>query len=255
MKKRTLKYIYVAIVLLFALLFVGAFGGPAILKAYVQAGVGNCRTIPILCIVPEEEVLNPKIDKTYLSEFLPYSFPAKELPYFLPRMEVSVPKGFIVIRGSLTKVYYKRRKYNAKSPTIYLLYQKPKFFINIFPQVKGQGIENNYDFVNRTLNAQFTNIGNITDTFFVIMKSVFTPDIGDQKNVKIVKFKTADNKGFITYNFTASENYFDCDVIKDDDAFLKVYIKDKDRKLDLDKVIAIISTLKVPKIPVLDTSK
>ena len=87
------------------------------------------------------------------------------------------------------------------------------------------------------------------------MKSVFTPDIGDQKNVKIVKFKTADNKGFITYNFTASENYFDCDVIKDDDAFLKVYIKDKDRKLDLDKVIAIISTLNVPNIAVLDASK
>jgi len=254
-KVRFIKYFTITIVLFSSILFVAKFGGPAILKAYVQTGVGNCETLPILCIVPEKEALNPEINKTYLQEFLLYSFPGKELPYFLPCMEVSIPKGFIVIRGSLTKVYYKRRKYNAKSPTIYLLYQKPKFFINLFPQLQKRGIENNYEFVNRTMHAQFTNIDNLTDAFFVIMKTIFIPNLGDQKNIKMIKFATADKKGFITYNLTSTENYFDCDVINSDDAFFKIYIKDKGAKLNLNKVLAIISTLNISNIAALDTSK
>jgi len=250
MKRKILKYIYIVVVLLFVLFFVVAFGGPKVLKGYVHAGVGNCQTLPILCIVPGKEAFNPEIDKTYLSELLPYSFPSQALPYSLPRMEVSVPKGFTVVRGSVTKVYYKRRKYNAKSPTVYLLYQTPKFFINLFPQLKKQGIVNNYEFVNRTMHAQFTKIDNLIDAFFVIMKSVFTPDVGDQKNIKMVKFTTGDKKGFITYNLTPSENYFDCDVISSDDTFFKIYIKDKGAKLDLDKVLAIISTLYASNMPI-----
>ena len=240
------KYISIAVVLSFSLLFVAKFGGLAILKAYVQAGIGNCRTLPLLCITPEKELVSPEIDKTYLQELLPYTFPG---------IEISIPKGFTVIKGSVTKVYYKKRKYDAESPVIYLLYQKPIFFINLFPQLQKQGIENNYEFVNRTMHAQFTNIDNLTDAFFVIMKSVFTPNLGEQKNIKIVKFKTSDKKGFITYNLTPSENYFDCDVISDDDAFFKIYIKDKGAKLDLNKVLAIISTLNISNIAALDTSK
>ncbi len=254
MKKKILKYVYVLIILSSASLFVVKFGGPEILKGYVRTGIGDCRKIPILCVVPEEAVINPEIDKIRLQEFLPYTFARRELPYFLPKMEVSVPKGFAVVRGSVTKVYYKRRKYNAKSSTVYLLYQKPNFFINLFPQLKNRGISNNYDFVNRTLSSQFTNIGSITDTFFVIMKSIFTPNLGEQKNIKMVKFKTSDKKGFITYNLTPSENYFDCDVINNDDAFFKGDIKDKGAKLDLDKVFAIISTLNVS-ISTLETEK
>ena len=246
MKKRTLKYICIAVVLFLALLFVAKFGGPAILKAYVQTGVGNCRTMPLLCITPEKELVNPEIDKTYLQELLPYTFPG---------IEISIPKGFIVIKGEITKVYYKKRKYNAKSPVIYLLYQKPKFFINLFPQVKKQGVENNYDFVTRTMNAKVKDIDNITDAFFVIMKTIFTPNLGDQKNIKMVKFESSDKKGFITYNLTSSENYFACDVISSDDAFFKIYIKDKGAKLNLNKVLAIISTLNISNIAALDTSK
>ncbi len=247
MKKRILKYIYIIAVLFLAVISVAIFGKPAILKAYVQIGIGNCQKEPLLCNIPGKAIINPEMDKTYLQELLPYSFPSQVLPYSLPRMEVSVPKGFVVVRGNVTKVYYKRRKYNEKSPSIYLLYQRPKFFINLFPQLEKQGIKNNYEFVNRATHAQFTNIANITDAFFVIMKSIFTPDLGKQKNIKMVEFETADKKGFITYNLDQEGNYFDCDIINRDDAFFKIYIKDKDRKLDLYKALAIISTLNVPK--------
>ena len=245
MKKRTLKYIYIAVVLSFAFLFVAKFGGPAILKAYVEIGIGNCRTLPLLCFVPEKELVNPEIDKTYLQELLPYTF---------PEIEISIPKGFTVIKGKVTKIYYKKRKYNEKSPVIYLVEQKPKFFINLFPQVKKQGVENNYDFLTRTMNAKVKDIDNVTDAFFVIMKTIFTPNLGDQKNIKMVKFKSADKKGFITYNLNPAENYFDCDVISSDDSFFKIYIKDKGARLDLEKVLAIISTLHVSNISALDES-
>jgi len=243
-RNRVGKYIAPAIILFVAILFVAKFGRPAILKAYVQTGIGNCRTMPLLCIIPEKELVNPEIDKAYLQELLPYTFPG---------IEISIPKGFTVIKGEVTRIYYKRKKYTAKSPAIYLLYQKPNFFINLFPQLQKQGIENNYEFVNRTMHAQFINIDNLTDTFFVIMKSAFTPNLGEQKNIKMVKFKTSDKKGFITYNLAPSENYFDCDAISDDDAFFKIYIKDEGARLDLDKVLAIISTLKTSNI--LDTPK
>ncbi len=245
MIRRILNYLYIAVVLLFALSFVAAFGGTAILKAYVKTGIGDCRTIPILCKVAQQEISNPEINKTYISELLPYTFPGQEAPYSFPGIEVSVPRGFTVVRGSITKVYYKRRKYDAKAPAVYLLYQKPFFFINLFPQLKKQGIDNNYEFVTRTLYAHLENISNITDAFFVIMKSVFTPNLGEQENLRIFKFTILDKRGFISYNLTPAENYFDCDVINSDDAFLKVYIKDRERRLDLDKVLAIISTLNV----------
>jgi len=240
------KYIYTAVVLSFALLFVAKFGGPAILKAYVETGVGNCRTLPLLCFVPEKEIINPEIDKAYLQELLPYTFPG---------IDISIPKGFTVIKGKITKAYYKKRKFNAESPVIYLLYQKPNFFINLFPRLKKQGIESNYDFVTRTMNARLNDIDNITDAFFVIMKTIFTPNIGDQANIKMVKFESSDKKGFITYNLRPLENYFDCDVISSDDTFFKIYIKDKGARLNLDKALAIISTLDVSNISALDESK
>lgn len=235
MRKKFFKYIYITLALLSALLFVAIFGGPILLKAYVQTGIGNCRTMPLLCILPEREIANPEIDKTFLQGLLPYT---------LPGMRISIPKGFIVIKGQVTKVYYKKKKYTAESPVIYLLYQKPNFFVSLFPQLKKQGIKNNYEFVTRTMRADVENINNLTDAFFVIMKSVFTPNLGEEENIKMVKFTRPDKRGFITYNLTPSENYFDCDVISGDDAFFKVYIKDKGAALDLDKLLAIISTLK-----------
>jgi len=250
MKRKIIKYFYVAIALIFGLLFVAKFGEPAILKAYVKTGIGDCQTTPLLCIVPETELANPEIDKTYLEGLVPYCFPAKLLPFPLPNMSVLVPKGFSVIRGSTTKVYYKKKKFNQKVPIIYLLYQKPQFFPNLFPQLKKQGIKDNYQFLTRVMTAQFMNVNNLTDAFFVIMKSVFIPDLGNQKNVKMLRFVMNDRRGFIGYNLGPSENYFNCDIITGDDTFFKIYIKDKNRKLNLDNVLAIVSTLSLSNIVV-----
>lgn len=247
MKKRYSKYIYIAAVLALGIAFVAIFAGPAILKAYVTTGIGDCARIPIFCRVPEKEIVEPAIDSGYISELLPYVFPSRELPYFFPGMEIYVPKGFAVIRGNITKVYYKRRKFDAETPTIYLLYQKPGFFAGLFPRLRKQGIKNNYEFVSRTMYAHLGDVGNITDTFFVIMKSIFTPNLGEAQELKIVKFAVSGKRGFITYNLTSAGNYFDCDVINGGDAFFKVYIKDREKTLDLDKVLAVIATLKVTK--------
>lgn len=238
MSKRLLKYIYIAVFLFFGLLFIARFGRSAILKAYVQTGIGNCQTSPILCAIPGEEIINPEIDNAYLAQLLPHIF---------SDIEISLPRGFTVTKEKITKVYYKKRKQREKSSAIYLLYEKPKFFPNLFPQLQKQGIGNNYEFLKRTMDAQFVNIDNLTDTFFVIMKSIFTPNLGDQKNLVMVKFKETNKRGFINYNLAPLENYFDCNIISVEDSFVKIYIKDKGATLDLGRVIAIISTLKIVK--------
>jgi len=75
------------------------------------------------------------------------------------------------------------------------------------------------------------------------MKSLFTPDLGDEKNVKMVKFAIGNKKGFISYNLAPAGNYFDCNIINNRGDFFKVYIKDRAAVLDLKNVLAIISTL------------
>ena len=76
------------------------------------------------------------------------------------------------------------------------------------------------------------------------MKSVFTPDIGCQSTAKMIKFQFKDYKGFINYQLCRPDNYFDCNVFDVNGNFFKVYIKDVGAQLDLNKVFAIISTLK-----------
>lgn len=238
MKEKAAKNISLAVVLIFALLFVAKFGGPAILRAYVESGIGNCQKMPLLCTVPEKEIINPAIDKAYLLELLPYEFP--ELKIYLPR-------GFRVTKEKITKVYYKKKKRKDKGAAIYLLYEKPNFFVGLFPRINRQGIKNNYDFLARIMYAKIDDIENFTDTFFVIMKSIFSPDIGDQKNIKMVKFTSGDKKGFITYNLGVSENYFDCNIMNSRDDFFKIYIKGGGLRLDLYKVLTIISTVSILK--------
>jgi hypothetical protein len=92
--------------------------------------------------------------------------------------------------------------------------------------------------------ARTRDIHNLTDTFFVIMKSIFTPNLGDENNLRIIPFVLGDKKGFITYNLAQTENYFDCDMIDSRGEYFKVYIKDKAAELDLEKVMTIISTVK-----------
>lgn len=253
MKRKVSKLFLSTIVFILAVLYLVKFGGPAILKTYIQLGIGSCQKIPILCRVPEKE-LTPQTDKDYLAQLLPYNFPG---------IEIRLPKGFVVIKGEINKVYpvrkprharkilsngvyYKRHHQPRQDATVYLLSKNPEFFIGLFPQVKIYGINDDYTFLSRAMHAKIDNIKNLTDTFFVIMKSVFTPDLGDQRNVRIAEFRIEDKRGFVSYTEGASENYFDCNILDTQGNFFKVYIKDKGAQLDLDKVFSIISSVNKP---------
>jgi len=234
MKERALKNISIAVALLICLLVIARFAGPTILKMYVETGIGNCQKIPILCIGPSEEIINPQIDKTYLAELKLYKF---------PDMHILMPKTFLVVKERIKKVYYKRVNRRQTGDVAYLLYEKPYFFKNLFPQVERSGVKDDYDFFNRMVCARFNNIQNLTDAFFVIVKSIFIPDLGSGNNLKIIKFSTAELRGFIAYSLGEKENYFDCNIFNRRDEFFKVYIKDQGAVCDLNKVLTIISTI------------
>lgn len=236
MRKRALKYIYIAAILIPAILFVAKFGGAPILRLYLETGVGSCRKIPILCLTPEEEIVQPGINKEYSAGLLTIK---------LEKVEIAVPRGFNVVQEAVKKVYYKKMKGHYSGAVIYLLYEPPDFFIDLFPRLKKQGITDNYKFVRRVMYARLKDTENLTDAFFVIMKGIFTPDLGSQDNVRMAQFKVADKKGFINYNLGKADNYFDCNVIDDEGGFFKIYIKDKAATLNLDNVMAIVSTAKI----------
>lgn len=235
-KDKILRIFSIAVFFLIALIFVARFGGPNILRLYIDRGIGDCQRLPILCMAPVEEITNPKIDKEYIAQLLPQEF---------PKMQIYIPKDVTVIKGSITKVYYEKKIQKRPGSVIYLLHKKPNFFINLFPQLNKQGIRNDYEFLTRLMYAKTKNIKNLTDTFFVITKSIFTPNLGEQRDIKMIRFTINDKKGFINFNISTSENYFDCNIIISQGDFFKIYIKDKAARLDLDKVFAIISTIKI----------
>ena len=237
MKKRHLfsKLILITVLLLLGILFVAKFGGPSLLRMYIKNGVGSCEKIPILCMQPEKKIIGLGVNKKYLAELIPYKS---------PRMSLAIPKGFNVTQETIKKVYYKKAKHKHPGSIIYLLCKEPKFFINLFPQIARHGINDDYEFIKHTMFANLNTIKDLTDAFFVIMKGVFIPDLGDQKNVKMAEFAIADKKGFINYNLGDLENYFDCNIISEQGKFFKMYIKDKGGSLDLNKVLTIISTAK-----------
>lgn len=231
--KIIIKYLELGIVLALALAFVVKFAGPRILRQYIAYGIGDCRSIPILCMEPEEKLTPAEEDPLYLQQLVPQEF---------SRMSLSCPKGFTLIQELTRRPYYKKNKHLDKGGTIYLLYQEPGAFLKLYPDVKKRGVTDNYLFIERLMRAKMDKIGNITDAFFVIMKSIFTPDIGNQSTARMVKFRLKNMRGFINYNLAHPNNYFDCSVIDDRDNFFKVYIKDKGARLDLNKVITIITT-------------
>lgn len=227
------RHVSMAVVLLLGILFLAKFSGPSILRLYIETGIGSCSKIPILCMAPDEAI-NSKINKEYLAELLPYKF---------TQMTIYIPKGFSIVQQRIKKVYYKKRKPEQDQPIMYVVYEEPNFFINLYPQLKKQGVVDDYEFVKRIMYAKLSGIKDLTGAFFVIMKGIFTPDLGDQKNVKMAQFTIADKKGFINYNLTKPDRYFDCNIFNTDGDFFKVYIKDKGADLDLDKVLTVISTL------------
>jgi hypothetical protein len=234
MKQKGIKLVSTVIIFILAVVFVIYFSGPNILRSYIETGIGSCAKIPMLCKIPTQEIINPVIDKAYLSTLIPHKF---------SRLSLSAPKGFTVIQELEKKPYYKKRLNHRRESIIFTFRQDQGYFIKLFPQVKSAGVTNNYDFIKRLAFAQIDGIKNITDAFFIILKSIFTPDLGDQNKVISASFTMPDRKGFINYNLFDKEYYFECNVISESGDFFKVYIKDKGATLDLKEIFAIISTL------------
>jgi hypothetical protein len=232
--KKLSKYLILAFILIIAVAFVIKFSGPEILRQYISTGIGNCKTIPILCMQPEEKIFTPEIDNNYLATLVPQSF---------PKMTVFLPKGFTIIQELIKKTYYKRR-HNQNKAVIYLLHQAPDDFIKLYPDVQKQGVKDNREFIKRVMYATLNKVDNISDAFFIVIKSIFIPDIGNQKIAKMIRFQIGDKNGFINYTLAKPNNYFDCNVLDSKDNFFKLYIKDIGCRLDLNNVFAIISTLK-----------
>jgi len=229
-----LKFLIKAASLIICLLFIIKFAGPNILRQYVSYGIGDCKTVPILCMQPDEEIITPEVNKEHIETLVPQRF---------PKMSISVPRGFSLVQELIKKRYYKKRRLDNEA-VIYLLRQEPGAFIRLYPDVQKQRVKNNYEFIRRLMYANLSKLNNITDAFFTIMKSVFTPDIGQQCLCRMIEFKIGDKKGFINYSMAKPNNYFDCNILDSRDNFFKVYIKDIGAHLDLNNVFAIISTTK-----------
>lgn len=226
------KFLYSTVVVLLSLALVIKLAGPRILKMYITYGIGDCAAIPILCLQPESTILTPEINSTL--ELIPQTF---------PKMSVSVPRGFALVQELIKKTYYKRKNLNDRA-VIYLLIQEPGAFIKLYPDVKKQGITDNREFIRRLMYANLDKIDGLTDAFFIVMKSIFIPDIGNQETAKMIRFKIGNKDGYINYTTSNTDNYYDCNVLDNKGNYFKVYIKDIRGRLDLNDVFAIISTLK-----------
>ena len=234
LKDAILHYFLVTVFLALVLLFISRFAAGPLLKMYVESGIGDCRKIPILCMAPTQKIDHPEVSKEDVAEFVPYRFPA---------MAFFAPKGFTVVQELIKKVYYKKNRRLDNGAVIYVLTQAPGYFITLFPQVAKEGITDNYLFMKRMLHTKESDIKDIYDAFFTIMKGVFIPDLGDQNGVVMLELSMPGMRGFVNYSIGGKGNYFDCNMINDKGVFFKLYIKDMGAKLDLAKVFAIISTL------------
>lgn len=234
-KSKRWSVIFTRVILIIAALaFVIKFAGPNLLRQYISFGIGDCKSSPVLCRQPEEKVFTPTIDQEYRQTLIPHVF---------PKVSLSAPKGFALVQELIKKPYYKKRQAKHKA-VIYLLIQEPQAFIKLYPDVQKVGVNDNAEFIRRLESADLSKVESISDAFFLIMKSVFTPDIGNQSTAKMITFKLDSLNGYINYSMSRPNNYFDCNVLDADGNFFKLYIKDIGAQLDLNNVFAIISTLK-----------
>jgi hypothetical protein len=232
MKKSLGTYLLLLIIFVVLIGIVAKFSGPVFLKSYVKTGMGTCQKMHILCLAPIETINNRKIDKEYIKGLIPYEF---------PKFTISLPRGFSVIQETIKKVYYKKEKRESTDKVCFAMHQPPNFFVSLFPQLAKKGVDSDYEFIKRTMYASENQIKNLQDVFFVIMKSIFIPDLGDQKKVKMVEFEIGNMKGFINYNI--SNEFFDCNVINEAGGFFKLYIRDKSASLNLNNVLDVIATI------------
>jgi len=225
----------ILILCLISIYFVIQVKGVTFLRRYLETGIGTCAEIPILCKNPTERIINPELNSSFKKELIPHEF---------NRMRVSIPKGFGLIQETIKKAYYKRRQSEGANQVIYVLYQEKDFFIKLYPQIAQRGIKNDYQFMKRVVFGRIDTVSNLVDAFFVIMKSIFTPNIGDQKTVRMAQFSMKGFQGFISYNIGQNGNYYDCNIFNNLGGYFKVYIRDKKQLLGLPEVFTIISTLK-----------
>jgi hypothetical protein len=242
-KKRITDYLVIAGILAAAAFFVYKFAQPQLLKLYIETGVGTCNEIPILCKTPQEFITDPQIAEAFQASLLPYEF---------PKVSICIPEGFLAIQERVKKVYYYGTvKHQQEGTVVYLLHQKPDYFIGLFQILRKQGINDDYTFIRRTMYATISDIKTLTDAFFVIIKGVFIPDVGDQKTAVMAEFTLQDKRGFINYNVTPRGNFFDCNIFDTERNYFKVYVKDPEGLLDVNKMLAIISTVRIT--PLSDT--
>jgi hypothetical protein len=232
---RITKYILAALVFIVSVIFVIKFSGPRLLRYYVESGMGDCAKQPYFCMLPKDSITQSKYDRVYLDGLACHK---------LIDMAICAPKDFTVKKQRESQAFYKKKKYKDKGSVVYLIYEGKDFFVNLFPQSRKEGITDNYEFIKRVMQARLDNVSSFNDAFFVIMKGIFTADLGNPDTVKMSQFKLGNLSGFINYNFTAQGNFFDCNIISKKGDFFKVYIKDKAALLDMDKVMMIISTVR-----------
>jgi hypothetical protein len=237
MKHKIRKFFLLTVLLSLAVVYIARFGGPQLLKFYIKTGMGSCHDQKIFCALPERSYRDPAVDESFLAELKTYTF---------PEMQIGLPKEVKVVMGDQTRSYYKKRPWKTRGSVAYLLYRAPGFFIGLFPQLRKSGINDDYAFVARMMQARVEDISGIDDSFFVIIKSLFTPDLGSQDEMSIISFTLGEKRGFITFNLEPQTRYFDCNFFDAKDNYFKVYIKDKQAALDLPKVFAIISTVRKP---------
>lgn len=236
MKQKILSRALLFVILFLIFDFVAKFAGPELLKSYIASGIGTCQQNPVLCIVPEQEKLHFTSDKAFQSTLVPFR---------MPGVELYAPRRFTVIKERIKKVYYKRQRRVHKGQSIYVLSQPPDFFLDLFPQYRARGIQDDHQFFSRVMHAQLSAIEGTSDAFFVVIKSLFTAGLGEeQSGVKIVEFEGEGKKGFIAYNKSAGVNYFDCNIFTQDRQFFKLFVRDESLELGLQDVLTIISTVR-----------
>ena len=232
-KDRFIKSIAITILILASIAIVIKFQGALFLRMYIRFGIGDCLKIPILCMTPGNQVILASIDEHQQEDFISYNF---------SDMSIRVPRGFTVVQRETKKVYYKKNKHIGQDAIIYLLCRPPGFFTGLYPQLKNSGLDSDHEFIRRVMFADERKIKSINDAFFVIMKGIFTPDLGDQREVRMAALNLEELSGYINYNIGGEQNYFDCNIFDSQGNYFKIYIRDTKAMLDLDEVLAIISS-------------
>jgi hypothetical protein len=233
MIKKILKYLGWALCAVAVCIFIVWTAGPQLMKSYIRSGIGDCAKIPVLCKVPSVELGMPALNPEFKNSLLLQEF---------SHMAIFAPKGFGVTQETEKKLFYKKNKFKQADEAIYVLCKEEWFFANLFSPLTKIGTDTNYIFLGRVMEANLDKIRSLKDMFFVIMKSIFIPDLGPQETSNFARFSFAELKGFLSYNLTPQGNFFNADFVNPKGEYFKVYIRNKAGLLDVDKVLTIIST-------------